>query len=111
MENKEFHCKHAMSVKENMPKEELCSDIADFYKIFSDTTRVKILFTMLNKEICVHDMSKIISMSQSSVSHQLRILRQYKVVKVRKQGKTSFYSLDDDHIHNVLMLAKEHLSE
>ncbi len=111
MDKKEydFHCDHASDVLENMPDDNLCIDIADFYKIFSDSTRVKILFAMLDKEICVHDIAQIINMSQSSVSHQLKTLRQYKVVKVRKVGKSSFYMLNDEHIYEVLTLARTHL--
>ncbi len=108
--NYDFHCAHAQSVLEAMPEDDICVDIADFYKIFSDSSRVKILFAMLEKEICVHDMAQIVNMSQSSVSHQLKTLRQCKVVKVRREGRNSFYSLNDTHIHDVLILAKEHLS-
>lgn len=106
----DFHCTHAQALQLEMPDDDLCFDIADFYKIFSDSSRLKILFTMLEKEICVHDISLLVNMSQSSVSHQLKFLRQSKVVKARKQGRLCFYSLDDEHIHDVLLLAKEHLN-
>ena len=109
-ENFDFHCEHAREVYENMPDDDLCIDIADLYKILSDFSRVKILFAMIEKEICVHDISQIISMSQSSVSHQLKTLRQNKIVKVRKEGRSSFYSLKDEHIKTALLLAKEHLN-
>ena len=110
MEHLPFHCAHAQGVLETMPDDDLCVDIADFYKIFGDSSRVKILFAMLEHEICVHDIALIVGMSQSSVSHQLKTLRQYKVVKVRKEGKSSFYALDDDHIQDVLTVAKVHLT-
>lgn len=110
MKKYNFHCgEHAENVLANMPSDDICIDISDFYKIFSDSSRVKILFTMLDAEICVHDISLIVCMSQSSVSHQLKTLRQNKVVQVRKQGRSSFYSLRDEHIKKVLMLAKKHL--
>ncbi|MFI3141100.1 MAG: metalloregulator ArsR/SmtB family transcription factor [Clostridia bacterium] len=110
IKEEEFCCPHVSALQKEMPDDDLCFDIADFYKIFSDSSRLKILFTMLEKEICVHDISLLVNMSQSSVSHQLKFLRQSKVVKARRQGRLCYYSLDDDHIHDVLLLAKEHLN-
>ncbi len=104
-----FHCAHASAVQAAMPGDTLCAHIAGFYQIFSDSSRIKILFAMLEQEICVHDIALITRMSQSSVSHQLRLLRQQHVVKVRRQGKLSYYALDDEHIHAALTLARDHL--
>ncbi len=110
-ENMDFHCPHARAVAQNLPDDELCDKIANFYKVFSDQTRIKILFCMLEHRICVHDISLMVGMSQSCVSHQLKFLRQSGLVKVEKEGRSNFYSLDDEHIHDALLLAKEHTSE
>src|SRR6056297_622813 len=85
-------------IKESLPKEEVLFDLADFFKVFGDSTRIKIIYLLLKSEMCVCDIAEILSMSQSAISHQLRTLRDAKLVKYRKEGKTVFYSLDDDHV-------------
>ena len=97
-------------VKQNMPREELLYDTADFFKIFGDSTRLKILFALQDAELCVGDLSEVLGMNQSAVSHQLRILRQNDVVKFRKKGKTVFYSLDDDHIEELVSHGLSHMA-
>ncbi|MCP5455130.1 MAG: helix-turn-helix transcriptional regulator [Thermotogae bacterium] len=99
-------------LRKNLPEDELLFDIAEFFKIFGDSTRIKIINALFcENELCVCDLSVIIGISQSAVSHQLRILRQSKLVKYRKEGKTVFYSLDDEHIKQIYNLAKEHITE
>ncbi len=85
-------------------------DMADFLKVFGDKTRIKMLLILLDKEICVNELAYEMDMSQTAISHQLRVLRQSRIVKFRKDGKKKFYSLDDDHVTNILKLAKEHIS-
>jgi len=98
------------AIHESALPEEMIYDIADFFKIFGDSTRLKILFALQNGEICVGDLSEALALSQSSISHQLRTLRQNNVVKFRKVGKVVYYSLDDDHVSNLLAQSLEHLS-
>ncbi len=107
----DYHCSHAKEAEKRIPKDEDAIELADFLKVFGDPTRLKILFAILEKDLCVHDISKMIGMNQSAVSHQLRVLRQNRLVKVRKDGKSSFYSLDDDHVKDVLVKAMEHIKE
>lgn len=98
-------------VKQNMKNEQIIIDVADFFKVFSDSTRVKILYALLESELCVCDIAAIISSSQSAVSHQLRILKQSKLVKYKKVGKVVYYSLDDDHIKDILEKGFDHIEE
>lgn len=85
-----------------MPDEEMLYDLADFYKVFADSTRIKILYALLQSELCVCDLAEVLGASQSAVSHQLRMLKQMKLVKFRREGKAIVYSLSDDHIQNIL---------
>lgn len=85
------------------------SDLAVFFKLFGDPTRLKIIFSLMDKELCVNDISKELNMSQSSISHQLRILRENKIVKNRKTGKQVFYSLDDEHVYSIITQGVDHL--
>ena len=91
-------------------KEELML-AADFFKVMGDETRLKILVTVLNKELCVNDIAECIEMSQSSVSHQLKTLRISKLIKSRRDGKMIYYSLDDEHVKTILDMAIEHAME
>ena len=101
----------AANVAKNMPDDEYVYDLADLFRIFGDTTRIRILYSLFDNELCVGDISNILGMSQSSVSHQLRILKDSKLVKFRRDGKSIFYSLDDDHVRSILNLGMEHLEE
>jgi len=89
--------------------DELIYDVADFFKIFGDSTRIKILYALLNKEMCVSELVTELNMNQSAISHQLRVLRQNDLVKFRKDGKAVIYSLDDEHISGVLELGLRHI--
>lgn len=98
-------------IKAEMPDELKAFDLADFFKVFSDSTRLKILLALEKEELCVGDIGEIVGMSVSAVSHQLRSLRAEKLVKTRRDGKTIFYSLDDHHVNEILSIAITHISE
>lgn len=97
-------------VKTKMPNDEIIYDLADFFKTFGDSTRIKIIYALLEAELCVCDLANVINTSQSAVSHQLRLLRQSRLVKYRKDGKVVYYSLDDNHIKEVMKQGINHLS-
>ena len=91
--------------------EDLIIDLSELFKIFGDSTRIKIINVLLNDELCVNDISKITNVSQSAVSHQLRILKSSKLVKYRKEGNLIYYSLDDNHVKRIFELGCEHINE
>ena len=93
-----------------MSEEELY-DLAELYKVFGDSTRIRILYTMFEQELCVNDIARQLSLSQSSVSHQLRILKTSKLVKSRRAGKSVYYSLDDEHVRFIISMGMEHIQE
>lgn len=98
-------------VKNNMIDEELLYDLSDLYKVFGDTTRIKILHVLSISEMCVCDISALLGMKQSSVSHQLKTLRQAKLVKYRRSGKVVYYSLDDNHVVEIFKQGLAHITE
>lgn len=98
-------------VEDGMPAKETIQELADFFKVFGDVTRIKILCVLFQAELCVCDLAEIVGMTQSAVSHQLRILKQMKLVKNRREGKTVFYSLADGHIQSILNQGMEHIAE
>jgi len=91
--------------------EELLYDLADLFKTFGDTTRIKILYALMDKSMCVQDLSKEICATQSAVSHQLRILKQANLVRFRKEGKNAIYSLSDNHVYTIIQQGSNHLIE
>ena len=97
--------------KESMPDEELLFDLADLFKVFADTTRIKILYALMQSELCVADIPQVVNGSQSAVSHQLRILKQAHLVKFRREGKSVIYSLSDDHVYTMLAQGMTHICE
>ena len=99
------------NVTKTMPDDEYLYDLSELFRIFGDSTRIKILYSLFDSELCVGDISEVLGLSQSSVSHQLRILKDSKLVKFRREGKSMFYSLDDDHVRSILGLGMEHLEE
>lgn len=99
------------SVKENMPDDGLIYDLAEFFKVFADSTRMKIIYALMEHELCVCDIANIVQTTQSAISHQLRILKQSKLVKFKKIGKVVYYSLDDDHIAQIVKKGREHIEE
>ena len=98
-------------VRESMPDEELLLDLAELYKVFGDSTRIKILYVLFESEMCVCDIAQLLGMSMSAISHQLRVLKQSHLVRFRKEGKTVFYSLADDHVRSILGQGLDHVCE
>lgn len=101
----------ADGLPECMPDEELLYDLADLFKVFGDTTRIKILYALMGKELCVADIAELIGATQSAVSHQLRTLKQAHLVKFQRDGKSVIYSLADDHVHTMLAQGLTHICE
>ena len=99
------------AVSLDMPDEEVLYDVADLFKVFGDTTRIKILYTLFKQEMCVCDIAEILGMTQSAISHQLRVLKQAKLIKNRREGKQIIYSLDDVHIAKIIQTGMEHVTE
>ena len=98
-------------VNQNMPDEEVLYDLAELFKIFGDSTRIKILYVLSESEMCVCDIAQLLGMSQSAISHQLQVLKKSKLVKYRRKGKTVFYSLADSHVRTILGQGMEHVTE
>ena len=96
---------------DTMPDEELLYDLADLFKIFGDSTRIKILYALLRSELCVCDIADLLGLTQSAISHQLRVLRSSKLVKFRRDGKTLYYSLADEHVCRIISQGMEHVEE
>ena len=107
----EVHENLVKIVNETMPDEEELYDLADLFKVFADSTRIRILFVLFESEVCVCDLAKVLNMTQSAVSHQLRILKQNKLVKNRREGKSIFYSLADGHVRTIINQGLEHIEE
>lgn len=99
------------SIEEGMPDEELLYDLADLFKTFGDTTRIKILYALMEHELCVADLAEAIGATQSAVSHQLRTLKQSRLVRAKRDGKNVMYSLSDDHVHSMLAQGMTHICE
>ena len=94
-----------------MPDDEALYELADLFRVFGDSTRIKILYALHDTELCVQDIAFQVGLSQSAVSHQLRVLKDSKLVRFRRDGKTVFYALDDDHVRSILSLGMEHVEE
>ncbi len=107
----ETHDELIQSVLDRQPADEVLYDLAELFKMFGDSTRIKILYSMFDTELCVNDIAGLLHLSQSSVSHQLRILKTSKLVKSRREGKSVFYSLDDEHVRLILSMGMEHVEE
>ena len=98
-------------VREKLPKDEELYDLAELFKVFGDSTRIRILFVLFEAEVCVCDLAAALQLTQSAVSHQLRILKQNKLVKSRREGKSVFYSLADAHVRTIIGQGREHIEE
>ena len=107
----ELHEQLVHQIEDGMPSEDVIQDLANFYKVFGDVTRVKILCALFQAESCVCGLAEAVGMTQSAVSHQLRTLKQMKLVKNRREGKTIYYSLADSHIQAILNQGMEHIRE
>ena len=110
-EETEVHEGTVEQVRSQLPQDEVLYDLAELFKIFGDSTRVKILYALLEAELCVCDIAKLMDVSQSAVSHQLRVLKGSKLVKFRREGKTLYYSLADEHVFRILSQGMEHILE
>lgn len=98
-------------INENMPCEEEFYDLSELFKMLGDSTRVKILYALSQGEMCVCDIVELLDVTQSAVSHQLRLLKQARLVKYRREGKSAIYSISDDHVYTILSMGMEHISE
>ena len=98
-------------LRSDLPDDEVLYDLSELFRVFGDTTRIKILYALFESELCVGDLAQLLDVSQSAVSHQLRVLKNSKLVKFRRDGKTVFYSLDDDHVRSMIALGMEHVEE
>ncbi|MPN00203.1 Transcriptional repressor SmtB [bioreactor metagenome] len=107
----EIHEDIVNEVKGVMPEDEMLYDLAELFKVFGDTTRIKILYALFSKEMCVCDIASLLGMTHSAISHQLRVLKQARLVKYRKEGKVVYYSLDDSHISQIFDCGLNHIQE
>ena len=107
----EIHEELLKIVDETMPDETELDSLAELFKVFGDPTRIRILFVLFETEVCVCDLARALNMTQSAVSHQLRILKQSRLVKNRREGKSMFYSLADDHVRTMIAQGREHILE
>ena len=98
-------------VKEHIPAERELNDLAEFFKVFGDVTRLKLLSVLFHSEMCVCDIAELLGMTQSAISHQLRALKNARLVKARREGKTVFYALADDHVKTIIDQGLEHVLE
>lgn len=117
-ENAHTHCDNCLynprilnRLKNELPDDETIGSISDVFKVFGDPTRLRILWTLFDRELCVFDISERLGMSQSAISHQLRILKQARVVCARRDGKNTFYSLDDEHVKRIIEQVMIHVEE
>ena len=95
----------------DMPDDEVLYELADLFRVFGDSTRIKILYALHDNELCVQDIANAVQLSQSAVSHQLRVLKDSKLVRFRREGKTVYYALDDDHVRSILSMGLDHIEE
>ncbi len=98
-------------VNEHMPEEDELYDLAELFKVFGDSTRIRILYVLFEAEVCVCDLAEALNMTQSAISHQLKILKQSRLVKGRREGKSVFYSLADEHVRTIIAQGREHIKE
>lgn len=110
-ESTEVHEELLKIVSEKMPKEEELYDLAELFKVFGDSTRIRILYVLFQSELCVCDLAEALHMTQSAISHQLKILKQAKLVTGRREGKSVFYALADDHVRSIIDQGREHIEE
>ena len=110
-QEEQVHPRTVARVREELPVDEVLYDLAELFKIFGDSTRIKILYALLESELCVCDLASLMDVTQSAVSHQLRVLKQAHLIRARREGKTIFYSLADDHVATLLRQGMEHVCE
>lgn len=110
-DTEEVHQELLKIVNETMPDEIELYNLAELFKVFGDSTRIRILFVLFESEVCVCDLAQALNMTQSAISHQLKILKQNKLVKSRREGKSVFYSLADGHVRTIIAQGREHIEE
>ena len=107
----EIHEDKIKQVSEHMPDEDELYDLAELFKIFGDSTRIRILYVLFESEVCVCDLAEMLHMNQSAISHQLKILKQAKLVTGRREGKSVIYSLADEHVRTIIDQGRDHIEE
>ncbi len=107
----QIHEDAVAKVRALLPDEETLSDLSDLFKVFGDSTRIRILYVLFEEDVCVCDIAQLLGMTQSAVSHQLRVLKQARLIRSRREGKTVFYTLADDHVRTLLSNGMEHIRE
>ncbi len=107
----QLHPELVAQARMDMPDEEKLYDLAELFKVFGDTTRIRILYVLFESEMCVCDIAELLNMTQSAISHQLRVLKQARLVRNRREGKTIFYFLADDHVRTIIGQGMEHIEE
>ena len=105
------HAEMLKAVRHELPKDEMLCDLADLFKLFGDTTRMRILFSLFESEMCVCAIAQLLKMEQSAISHQLKVLKKNNLVGFRREGKTVYYFLADDHVKSIIEKGFEHLTE
>ena len=110
-EEEHVHADVVTHVRMDMPSEETLYDLAELFKVFGDTTRIRILYVLFESELCVCDIAELLNMSQSAISHQLRVLKQARLVRNRREGKTVYYFLADEHVRTIIGQGMEHIDE
>ncbi|MBQ4065631.1 MAG: winged helix-turn-helix transcriptional regulator [Clostridia bacterium] len=110
-EEKHTHETPVARIQAEMPDEDILMNLAELFRVFGDSTRIRILYALLESELCVCDIATVLGMSLSAISHQLRVLKQARLVKYRREGKTVFYSLADDHVRSMIDQGLEHVEE
>ena len=110
-DDNELHRDRILKALEMMPDEDELCDLAELFKVFGDSTRIRILYALFDTEICVCDLAETLSMTQSAISHQLKILKQANLVRSRREGRSIFYTLSDDHVRTIIGCGLEHIEE
>jgi len=107
----EVHGDLVEKVNHSMPDEAELYELSELFKVFGDPTRIRILYVLFESEVCVCDLAEVLNMTQSAISHQLKILKNSRLVKARREGKSIFYSLADDHVRSIIAQGREHIDE
>ena len=110
-EELEVHEEVLSVIRQKLPEEECLYDLAEFFKVFGDSTRIRILFVLFEAEVCVCDLAATLNMTSSAVSHQLKFLKRSKLIKSRREGKSVFYSLADNHVRTIISQGMDHITE
>lgn len=110
-EETHVHSEVLTKVISDMPSEDELYDLAELFKVFGDSTRIRILYVLFEAEVCVCDIAECLNMTQSAISHQLKLLKQNKLIKSRREGKQVFYTLADEHVRTIIGMGLEHIEE